>query len=149
MYVVYSLCCNIFLIWWLLNLFCWLWEWNQVLSGCWLFNISRFLPWNHLSALFNLCIIYSRDEFDEFARFYRWGAKKQVGPTRLFLSTLAYLRKLQTSLYASALAKTVDNEGFDPSTSRMLSVRSTNWASRPENRVTQLCWWRQKENTTI
>ena len=25
----------------------------------------------------------------------------------------------------------LDNEGFDPSTSRMLSVRSTNWASRP------------------
>ena len=32
----------------------------------------------------------------------------------------------------------MDNEGFDPSTSRMLSVRSTNWASRPLNRLTQL-----------
>ena len=34
-------------------------------------------------------------------------------------------------------SKTMDNEGFDPSTSRMLSVRSTNWASRPDNRLTR------------
>ena len=27
--------------------------------------------------------------------------------------------------------KVLDNGGFDPPTSRMLSVRSTNWASRP------------------
>jgi hypothetical protein len=35
--------------------------------------------------------------------------------------------------------KSVDNEGFDPSTSRMLSVRSTNWASRPVNRFYTVC----------
>jgi hypothetical protein len=35
--------------------------------------------------------------------------------------------------------KSVDNEGFDPSTSRMLSVCSTNWASRPVNRFYTVC----------
>lgn len=29
--------------------------------------------------------------------------------------------------------KELDIVGFDPTTSRMLSVRSTNWARRPEN----------------
>ena len=45
--------------------------------------------------------------------------------------------------------KSVDNEGFDPSTSRMLSVRSTNWASRPITEFTRFRWWRQRENTVV
>ena len=43
----------------------------------------------------------------------------------------------------------VDNEGFDPSTSRMLSVRSTNWASRPVAEFIRFRWWRHCENTVI
>ena len=42
--------------------------------------------------------------------------------------------------------KDVDNEGFDPSTSRMLSVRSTNWASRPIwPNLYGLRWWRRRQ----
>ena len=44
------------------------------------------------------------------------------------------LQHLPGGFFHQDLRKSVDNEGFDPSTSRMLSVRSTNWASRPLNR---------------
>ena len=47
-------------------------------------------------------------------------------------------REWQHLIISMSTIKSVDNEGFDPSTSRMLSVRSTNWASRPLNRLTQL-----------
>ena len=43
----------------------------------------------------------------------------------------------------------VDNEGFDPSTSRMLSVRSTNWASRPVTGFIRFRWWRHSQITVM
>lgn len=56
-----------------------------------------------------------------FSRFARENFNQEIKVT-----TVAY-----TIFFASPGAKRMDNGGFDPPTSRMLSVRSTNWAKRP------------------
>jgi hypothetical protein len=61
------------------------------------------------------------------------------------------MRSLEKDMKEKRKTKTkvVDNEGFDPSTSRMLSVRSTNWASRPVTEFIRFRWWRHRENTAL